>query len=185
MKWCAWALLALGLSGCGRLSTDFFPLELGQSRTFHVEAEGIAAVEDLVVRRRTSVEGHPGYELAGPMGVSRLGWVGGRLVAEQLTDTTLSPPLPILLARDGKADWEGVIVTVGTRRTGTATIEQGEDSMEVEGRLTKCRHVKIEMDLPDQTTIIEIWYAPRIGPVRWEQYSGGVLQFRANYDGGL
>src|SRR5471030_2951975 len=122
------AVILLGsLCGCGN-QTGWFPMKIGKHWTYQIRAGFDRRVETIKVLRPLTVASVDGFELASPLGISRLAWVGNTLMAESTANARFSPPLPILmpgveLNKDVPrrvATWHGRVITLGKEHPGSA-----------------------------------------------------------------
>ena len=159
-KWTHSSLpLLLLLSGCGS-SERLLPLAVGQRWTYtfrHGMERELGTVE---VTREVPVETGMGWELRSPMGVSRLGYVGDRLVASQLGGAFLVPALPIGLPVKRHAEWRGWVTSTAGRRPAKATIVATEGKLGVQGRPRAVNRTVVTMRLGGHVVELTTLYTP-------------------------
>jgi len=168
-------LLGLVLSSCSQDEQSYMPLAKGHVWTYNVQYGMATAVQDVRVSRPISVEKSAGWELASPMGNSRLAWVGSRLIAEELGGVRFSPPIPIFdpLATEKKPlTWAGLVIVAGKSSEGGASLTMKPDKYKVAGRDYLVKLARIELKTTGKVVENLIWFAPGIGIVRQEQRVG-------------
>jgi len=150
------------------------PLAVGRSTTYVVKFGFDSRVEPVKVTREVSVAGVDGYELAGPLGVSRLGWGRDVLYADQAVNASFEPSLPIL-AEDGKDRvWHGRVVSMGKTNPATATLKHDKSSVVIGGRKLDTTLAVLIISVPGGKIELDSWYAPEIGLVQQEQRTNDV-----------
>jgi len=182
-------LLLLG--GC-RSTESLWPLEVGRSWTYSVDTGLTTFVATTKVERRVPVGGAMGYELRGTMGVSRLAWDGGRLVASMLPHTRFNPP--VLLAVAGargdaknpfRAGWKGNVEWFGKARPATATLEQVPDRVRIGSTEVPATLSTVRLTTEDRNVELQSWFVDGLGLVRQDQRTDGILNVRMEYLRGL
>jgi len=185
--WNATPALALAcvLGGCGG-GSEWFPLEVGRSWTYTVRTGYVTYVESVRVERSLSVAGKKGYELAGPMGRSRVAWSSGVLRAESLPNARFDPPLPILIADGlaGKRTWSGSLESPEGRFEAKATLEQSPESIRVGVKRFDAVKTRVLLRYGGRRIEALTWYARDAGPVRQEQRTDGDLDVAMELLGG-
>lgn len=170
----------LVLSGCGNY-TGWFPMKSGKHWTYQVRAGFDRRVETIRVLRPLTVASVDGFELAGPLGLSRLAWVGNTLVTESAVNAHFSPPLPILmpgveLTKDlprRVATWHGRVVALGKERPGSAVLTERIDKIEVGSRKASTILATLTLTIPNGKIELESWYEEGTGIVQQEQRTNG------------
>ena len=162
------AVSAFLLLGC-RGSNALLPLSVGDRWDYRFRRGMERDVAPIRVTREVPLEGGKGWELRGPMGVVRLGNVGGRLVADELGGAFLTPPLPIGVPVKTRSLWRGWVVSVAGRQPAKAEIAATEAKLPVEGRLRALNRTVVTMRVGDHTVELQTWYAPGDGIVQQEQ----------------
>jgi hypothetical protein len=180
-KICGLGALALLCAGCGRPAGEYFPLREGVTWSYRVRAGFVVRVEEVRVLRPIAVAGARGWELASPMGGSRLAWSGGWLVAESLPGARFSPALPLLAPARPSATWNWPEAGDGYATFGGTTIEaravgrQRPETLEVGGREYETLRSTVELSAGGERIELDTWFAPGIGPLRQEQRTNGLL----------
>jgi hypothetical protein len=72
------------------------PLKVGTKWSYSVSTARRQSTPNIVVDRALAVGNGPGFELSGPLGLTRMAWNGRLLVASQLAGTGFKPPIPML-----------------------------------------------------------------------------------------
>ncbi len=161
-------LLPFVLMGCGR-SNPLLPLAVGQRWNYRFRQGVERDVAEVRVVREVPMKDGSGWELRGPMGVSRLGYAGERLVADQLGGAFLTPSLPIGIPLKSHAFWRGWVVSPKGRLPAKATVEATESKLTVQGRPRVLNRTVVTMRVGDHTVELATWYAPGNGIVQQEQ----------------
>ena len=171
-------LLILGMlcSGCGSDRTEF-PLRVGQKWTYSVLTGLYTRVEDVSVAREVSVAGVEGYELAGPLGISRIAWKDGVLVADALANSQFEPELPLLVAGEESArrSWTGTLSAMGSKVAAKAEMVQSTENRQIGGKSVRARKVVITLRGEKNTVELITWYVADVGPLMQEQRTNGRL----------
>jgi hypothetical protein len=173
------ALLIAGLAvlsaGCGSRGADHFPLGEGVVWTYSVRDGFKTYVEKVRVGRSVSVSGTAGWEVGGPLGLSRMAWKEGVLVADTMTNVRFQPDLPLLVPAETQAvrDWRGRITCFGSTEEGIATLTQEAGTEVVSGRKEKVLRSTIVIESPQRTTKVVTAYLPGRGVLRQEQWTNG------------
>ncbi len=169
-------LLALLAAGCGR-SHQLVPLSVGQKWDYLFRWGVQQETGRLEVVREVPVAGNVGWELASPMGVSRLGYVGDQLVADQLSGAFLSRPLPIGIPVGTKTKWEGYLTLPGGRKPGKAEIVSTDEKQTVAGRRRSLIRTVVTMKVDGHVVELVTLIAPGDGIVDQEQSTDQKLDF--------
>jgi hypothetical protein len=176
-------LLAFGLWGCGSES-DLFPLAVGNEWSYNVK-NGLTEYEQSVKAvRQLPTAGTMGYELQGPMGISRLAWKSDALYASALPNARLDPPLPILLAGSGKDTrvWRGQIEALGQTSQAEALIRQEPESITHGSQRHSAIKTVINLKYSGREIELQTWYVKGIGPVRQVQRTTEGQQATEQFD---
>jgi hypothetical protein len=169
----AWMALFL-LAGCSK-PPDLFPLEVGTAWTYTVRSGFDTFVEPIKIVRTVPVAGVDGVELAGPLGVSRLGWRKGVLFADSTVNANFTPPLPIY-AIDGKdGKWGGSMGSMGKRQKCTATLHHEDAKLQIGGRNVSTRLSTVTIKTARTDIELKTWFQPKVGIVQQEQRTAGKL----------
>lgn len=164
------------LAGCSR-TNQLVPLSVGQKWDYVFRWGVQQQTGRLEVVREVPVAGGTGWELASPMGVSRLGYVGDHLVADQLSGAFLSRPLPIGIPIGTKTKWEGWLTLPGGRKPGKADIVATEEKQTIAGRKRKLVRTVVTMRVDGHTVELVTLIAPGDGIVDQEQSTDQKLDF--------
>ncbi|RYG25165.1 hypothetical protein EON82_08180 [bacterium] len=160
------------LLGCGS-SDHLVPLSVGKKWDYRFRWGVRQETGKLEVVREVPVANGTGWELRSPMGVSRLGYEGDRLVATQLGDAFLVPPLPIGLPVGKKTTWQGWITTHAGKKAAKASIAAESDKQKIAGRTRTLNKTVVQLKTESTSTELATWYAPGDGIVLQEQVSNG------------
>lgn len=160
--------ISILMSGCGN-TRSLMPLSINRKAVYRVHYGLISFDEPLVVSKEVAVAGQSGFELSGPMGVSRVAWRNQVLYADQAVNAWFQPSLPILTEGPTAKPWHGRIVSMGITHPASATLEMAEEKIKFGDKehTTKRATLKVKMD----TARIELvtWYEAGVGMVRQDQ----------------
>jgi len=166
------------LAGCAP-KDDYFPLRVGEHWTYTVKEDKFATrVQQVRVTRRVPTALTNGFELDGPMGISRLAWRDGTLYAEELPSTRIYQPLPLLVSRDPNASltWSGQVETLGISQPARATLKQKIEPIDIGSKRVDALRADLTISLPNNKIVeLDTWYAKGIGPVKQDQRTNGNL----------
>ena len=178
--------LLLLAAGCSS-GSDLYPLRVGQQWTYMVSNGFSSRVQQVTVARRVPVALTQGYELQGPMGISRLAWNGGTLYATVLPNTRVYKPIPMLVSGRDKATlkWSGTVEILGKTQNASAEMNQQPETIDFRSSKLETEKSTVTVHLPQETIDLETWYARGVGPVRQEQRTNGKLDVRVELLGGL
>lgn len=167
------ALALVLLPGCAR--HELFPLERGKSWTYNVRTGFPRSVEKLTVERAIAVAGVDGWQVGSPLGVARLAWKDGVLLAEETSNLRFEPPLPILVDGVGKASrtWRGTVRHLGRVEEGAATLMQSEGRDTLGSKPIDVVKTELRIRLEGHEILVRTSYAEGIGPVRQRQETDG------------
>lgn len=173
-------------AGCGA-GNDLYPLSVGRQWKYVVSNTFTSRVQEVTVQRRVPVALTEGYELSGPMGISRLAWRGGTLFAEVLPNTRIYRPMPLLFSGKDKmtSKWSGTIETMGVVNRADGFIEQHPESIDFRSQHVDTEKSTVTLHLPEATIDLETWFVKGVGPIRQEQRTNGKLDFRIELLGGV
>ncbi len=166
-------LVLFVLTGCGPGQRELMPLEVGKSWTYHVIAGLNTPVESVKVVRPVAVDGVEGYELNGPLGVSRLAWKQNSLIAGSTANLIFHPALPLLAANGKKTAWAGEVTWLGRAIKATADISQEPNSLQLSPRTLETIKSTVVLHLPSRSLFLETWFAPTQGIVKQIQRGAG------------
>lgn len=165
MKCSGLALLAaFALIGCGA-DDRLMPLRVGNEWSYDVKTGLPESVASVKITREVPVAGITGYELNGPMGLSRVAWKGEMLVATVLGNARFHPPLPLLNSIEEKqtTKWSGRMYSLGRTYEAQATLSQESTPLTREGRKYRAIKTVMLIRLPSRELEIQTWYAPGVG----------------------
>ena len=149
------------------------PMRVGQTWTYQVTADFQVFVELISVTRRIAVGSTDGFELAGPLGVSRLAWLGDKLVTSATANARFSPPIPILLGRGTRARWEGQVGWMGSSTHTAATLVQDDVKVRVGGRSVNAVRSTLQFSVQGHPIELASWFQPGVGLILQEQRVNG------------
>jgi hypothetical protein len=169
-------LLGLAVGGC-RSQPAEFPLAVGKTWTYSVRTGLVTHVEPVKVTRSLSVAGVSGYELSGPMGVSRVGWKDQELVADALANASFNPALPLLISGEERArrSWSGTMTVAGSGAASSAILVQEPETRQVGGKSVRAIKAVLTLKARGRTVEVITWYVAGTGPVMQEQRTDGRL----------
>jgi hypothetical protein len=178
------AFLMLLVAGCSK-QPDLMPLSVGRSVTYVVTHGLEKFVEPVKVVAEVPIMGRTGYELSGPMGVSRLVWKDGVLYASQTSNAVFDPPIP-LVAVDGKMKrWTGSVHSLEFESDASAELVQKQvKDVQVGTRKVEATLATLTVKMPKGTIELSSWFQPGVGLVQQEQRTGSVLVLRMAMLGG-
>lgn len=159
------ASLLLGCSGSPRLA----PLAVGDHWDYRFRRGIERDVASIRVTREVPMVGGRGWETKGPMGVSRLGYRGNDLVADELGGAFLTPPLPLGIPVKSHDQWRGWVTSAAGRLPAKATIAATEAKLSVGGRLRTLNRTVVTLRTGNHTVELTTLYAPGDGIVEQEQ----------------
>ena len=176
-------LLSFLLLGCGS-PPPLVPFAVGDHWDYRFRTGLERETGRIEVAREVPVAGGVGWELRGPMGVSRLGYAGDRLVADQLGGAFLTPPLPIGLPLKSRALWRGWVVSPKGRQPAKATIEADESKPEIMGRKRVLNRTVVTLRVDGRKIELATYYAPGDGIIRQDQRTDERLDLALERIGG-
>lgn len=166
-------LLGFGvLIACGCSQGDpLFPLRMGNEWSYSVKTGLAEYVESIKVSKELPVGGRQGYELTSSMGMTRLAWVDGVLLATALTGTRFNPPIPVLTSSEDTATlkWKGRMYSGGHTYEADATVTQSPDALHRDGRRLAAIKTATLIRLSDREIEIQSWYVTGTGLVNQVQ----------------
>lgn len=169
-------LLMLCLTSCSPPSTELMPLRVGEQWGFIVQSARQSIVANIKVTREAAVGGVPGFELAGPSGISRMAWKNGQLIASELSGTRYSPPI-VLCASDipKKAiSWQGTLSTPLHDYPASASNKLDLDQTSIGGQTFKAVRSVLVIQFQGSSEIeLKTWYVKGMGIIRQEQRTNG------------
>lgn len=182
------ALLVMGASGC-RARDELYPLKVGNEWSYNVRGGLAQFVEPLKVTKEISTAGVRGFEVAGPMGASRLAWKDGTLVASAMPNMRVAEgssgiPLVVEGVRKVQRSWEGQVEFLGRTQAATAILVQEPEALSLGGKRYDTIKTNLQLKMPQRTVELITWFARGIGPVRQEQRTNGAWDVGLEYLGG-
>lgn len=171
-------------------------MKVGKHWTYQVRAGFDRRVAEVRVLRPLTVASVDGFELVGPLGVSRVAWKQGTLVADSTVNAQFSPPIPLLvpssdLAKDVAkqvATWHGRVVVLGKVRPASAILTERTDKVEQGSQKVSAILATLTVTLQNPGSKIELlsWYREGTGLVQQEQRTRGnrIVQLQLLDSGG-
>ncbi len=180
----------IGGAGC-RSRSNWFPMKVGQHWTYEVRSGFDIRVESIKVLRPLTVAGADGFELSGPLGVSRLAWRGDELWADRSANVQFVPSLLLfrpsvdLSVDKSKKDdpiyqrygaevgqWEGKVIVMGHERTASAKLYERQESVEIKARKVSAILATLKLTIDRHDVELKSWYQQGVGLVQQEQRTG-------------
>ena len=176
----AMASFACLLSGCGA-KDDWMPMEVGKTWTYQVTGEFDRHIAPIKVSQEVTVASRNGFELAGPLGASRLAWKSGTLVAESTVNARFVPEIPLLipgvdLVKDHPkqvATWHGRVTVLGKEHPASAVLTEQPDTVDLSTRKVQTILATLKVRLPGGLIELDSWYQQGVGLVQQEQRTKG------------
>ena len=176
-------LLSLLLLGCGS-PPRLVPLAVGAHWDYRFRWGLERETGRIEVVREVPVGGGTGWELRSPMGVSRLGYQGDRLVASQLGGAFLTPPLPIGIPVGTRAVWHGRVTSLRGETPGSAKVEAAPAKLLVSGQKRTLDRTVVTLRVGGKIVELVTHYAPGEGIVQQEQRTDDRLDLALDRIGG-
>ena len=178
--------IAVGLVGCGSRD-DWFPMKVGKHWTYQVRAGFDRRVEPVKVLRPLAVASSAGFELTGPLGVSRLAWKKGILLAESTVSVQFIPPVPILvtgadLSKEKNkskpveyrvATWHGRVIVIGKERPGSAVLTERNEVIDFGSRKVPTILATLSLKVGLNEIVLKSWFQQGVGLIQQEQRTNG------------
>jgi hypothetical protein len=181
------SILAAILCICGCSGgNDYYPLKVGNQWSYMVVTDFSQGVQTVKCQKSVPVAGTKGYELSGPMGISRLAWKGNTLYATALPNARLYKAIPMLIANDPKATttWHGQLQNLGVMQKAEATLTQSTDMIDVGSKKFDTIKATLTVKSAGKDIVVETWYAKGVGPIRQTQRTGDKLNVKVDLLGG-
>jgi hypothetical protein len=177
-------MLCSGLiGGCSR-QPELMPLYVGRETTYVVRSGLDSKVDPVKVVREVPIAGVRGYELKGPLGVSRLAWKDGVLLASSTANARFDPPLPLLALDKKDRRWSGTVEVRGQSSEAEATLQHQEERIEIGGRRMETTLASLRLKMPRGSIELLSWFHPGSGLVQQEQRTNDQLVLRMEILGG-
>lgn len=170
-------LLATALLGCAK-HDELMPMKLGKTWTYTVRPGFGTLVEPVKAIRQVPVGDGLGYELAGPLGVSRMAWQGTRLITDMAGNARFVPPIPLLGAGDKSLDWRGWLETNGKKLPAKASLTEASAKLSLAGRDFSGTRSTLKVKTPAGELVLDTWFAPGVGVVQQEQRTNDKLDLQ-------
>jgi hypothetical protein len=151
------------------------PLHVGRITTYQVRSGFESHICDIKVRRPVPVDGTSGYELFSTLGVSRLAWSNGELIASQAANAWFNPPVPILAADGAHRSWHGTIVSLDRRVHASGDLSMTRTRLQLGGRELDTIEANLLLTLPRGAIELTSWFEPGTGLVQQEQRTNDKL----------
>lgn len=174
-----WPVAALCLCSCNASDRNYFPITKASVWKYAVQGDFDTFPDTVIVTGRVPVSDVEGFELAGAMGVSRLGWRGGNLVASELGGQRFDPPITIL--SQSPVSWAGTWETAGKPRQAKADLTTSTTQTTVAGKKTKALESVLTFHAGGKTTTLTTVFVQGIGIFSQEQRSGDRRERRIDY----
>ena len=173
-------LVAVLLVGCGS-GDEYMPMKVNKRWTYRVTAGFDRHTVPIRVVREVTVASTRGYELASTLGVSRIAWKGGRLVADSMVNAQFSPPIPLLIPGleleknkvKTAASWHGRVYVLGRELPASAILTQQNDTVDSGTHKVSTILATLTVRLPSGVLELESWYQSGVGLVQQEQRTNG------------
>lgn len=168
------ALVALVLAGCSGTDVSWMPLGPEAEWTYRTGTGLRSGVESIKVTGPTSISGHAGFRLSGPMGTSQMAWIEGRLIASELAGTRFQPPILLLdpNAEKTPARWEGTVLFGAQAMPASAEFSQQTTEVRVNDRNRNALTMTTRLRFGDRTIESTASYIRGLGLVQYEERSG-------------
>ena len=162
----------IAVAGCRSGPRPPVELRVGQEWSYIVGSGFQTYVETARVVRPAPVEGADGVLVEGPLGTSRLGVSGERLVLASTPDAVIRPPLPLFVPTS--AVWHGRVEFRDATLPAGGRIETSDVELPVGGRTLKCRLSVAKIRVGDEPVEIRTWFHAGSGIVQQEQRTNGL-----------
>ena len=174
----------LVLFGCSS-GNSLMPSDVGTTWTYKVRTGfGAQHVADATISKRLSVTGTEGFEIAGPLGATRMAWKDGTLWAQNFGNAQALPALPLLRVDHQPVGWKGTLETTAGQEKASAQLTHETENRENAGRTTRTLGAQLVVKRPRSTTTLITWFAEGIGIVKQEQRTDGELDLSLDWVSG-
>jgi hypothetical protein len=162
------------------------PLQIGHKWSYMIRSGMRSRVETLEVTLSIAVAGVKGWQLEGPMGISRLAWKNKTLYVDQVPGTCFSPPIPLLDMQHPKGTWhwKGFLTQGHKTIECTAEIEQIPEKYTLGMRQYPTLKTTLTMKMPQKNTELITWFVDNIGILCQKQYTNHRLDCSMEYMSG-
>lgn len=177
-------LVLIAVCGCQK-NDD--PFEVGTSWLYNID-DGVHHYQTHIrVSRNLTVFNNKGFELSGPMGVSRLVILNDICYASQLSGSTFDPPLPIFkLAPIGGPedkivkvqDWEGRLIFLKDSQSARATLTQSWRKDIHNGVKVRAYFATLELRTARRMLQLRTEFIPAVGIKAQEQRTDQTYDYR-------
>lgn len=154
------------------------PLASGNSWSYSVRWGLQQRVDEVAVVGRISVAGRSGWLLEGPLGVSRLAWIDGTLLAEELGGIRYAPAIPLasIPLADRQVAWQGLASVDGQLVDASAKLLQRKAKVQFGGRTYPGLANTLSLQAGGHLIEMESHFVPGVGIVRQDQRIDGRLE---------
>lgn len=171
-----WLLITMIVAGCGS-GDSWMPLKVHHVWTYRVRAGFERHTVPVRVAREVAVASTSGYELSSPLGISRIAWHSGRLVADSMVNSRFVPPIPLLIPdvempKDRPlqvAIWHGRVYALGVEHPASAVLTEQYDTVDLGTKKVPTILATLELRLPSGKIELRSWYQSGVGLVQQEQ----------------
>ena len=171
-------LASIFLAGCSS-GNSLMPSDIGTTWTYKVRTGfGAQHVVDATITKRLSVTGTEGFEIAGPLGATRMAWKDNTLWAQNFGNAQALPALPLLRVDRQPSEWNGTLETSSGREKASARLTHDNEKLESAGRPIPTIRTQLVIKRPRSTTTLTTWFSEGIGIVRQEQRTEGKFELR-------
>ena len=171
---------SLAVVGCGA-NDNYMPMQVNKKWTYRVRAGFERHTIPIRVVRELTVASTTGYELASPLGVSRIAWKSGKLVADSTVNAQFIPPIPLLVP-GAKLDskkvkqvetWHGRIIALGQEKPASAVLIEQLDTVDFGTRKVNAILATLTIRIPNGVLELQSWYQSGVGLIQQEQRTNG------------
>ena len=165
--------------------SSYMPSDTGTVWTYKIRTGfGAQHVADVSITKRISVTGTEGFEVAGPLGASRLAWKNGALWAQTFANAQVQPAIPLLRLDRQSAQWKGALETTSGKERAAGRLSHGSEQHKLGGRDFEAVRTELVLTRPRSSTTLTTWFIEGIGIVKQEQRTNGELDLRLEWVSG-